>query len=98
MVGVATAAANPDLTVYEKSIETYENSMWIEFKSVIVAMLASILFGYIYELFSRKCVLITSFCLLCIGMVLPFLDIFDESYEVLVWSRITVCVLVQAIL
>ena len=70
--------------------------MWIEFKAVIVAMLASILFGYIYEIFSRSCVLITCFLLLCIGMVLPFT--MDHSYELIVWSRIMVCVLVQAIL
>ena len=72
--------------------------MWIEFKAVIVAMLASILFGYIYELFSRSCVLITCFMLLCIGMALPFLPFAEGELEVIVWSRIMVCVLVQAIL
>lgn len=72
--------------------------MWIEFKAVLVAIFASILFGYIYEICSRKCVLITCFVFLCIGMVLPFLDRFKQEKDVIVWSRIIVCVLVQAIL
>ena len=72
MLGVHTSSGNPGASAYEKAIETYEISMWIEFKSVCVAMVASFFFGYIYEIFSRKCVLLTCFLLLCIGMVLPF--------------------------
>ena len=61
-------------------------------------MISSIIFGYLYEIFSRKCILITCFILLCIGMVLPFFEAFEDNMGVIVWSRIIVCVLVQAIL
>ena len=98
MLGVETSKANPDASAHDKAIETYELSMWIEFKAVLVAMFASILFGYIYELFSKKCVLITCFVGLCIGMSLPFIEKFSENDDVIVWSRIIVCVLVQAII
>ena len=98
MLGVHTSTLHPDASAYEKAIDTYEISMWIEFKSVCVALVASLFFGYIYEIFSRKCMLITCFLLLCIGMVLPFIGPLEAEKEVIVWSRIIVCVLVQAIL
>ena len=80
------------------AIHTYEKQMRIEFKTLLVVMISSIIFGYLYEIFSRKCILITCFILLCIGMVLPFFEAFDGNTDVIVWSRIIVCVLVQAIL
>ena len=64
-------------------------------------MIASFAFGYLYEACSRKCVLISSFVLLAMGMALPFIPALrtgEFAGRVLTVSRIVVGTLVQAII
>ena len=61
-----------------------------------MAMVSSLIFGWLYEAFTRRCVLITTFILLAVSMSLPYgVELGDYSITL---TRISVCVLVQAIL
>lgn len=65
-----------DLTPHEKAIDTFTQAQIIELKAVLFGLIFSLLFGFMYEIFSRKCVLMFCFTLLAIGMALPFMPAF----------------------
>lgn len=70
--------------------------MKVEAEAVVFALFGSLFFGVLYEIFSRKCVLITCFIILGLSMALPYaVELGDYSTTI---TRIAVCVLVQAIL
>ena len=89
--------ANPDATPKEVAINVYRHSMLIELASVLVALFFAFVFGYLYEIWSRRSVLTLSFVLLGISMLQPSLG-WVESQVMFALSRITSCVLVQAIM
>ena len=60
-------------------------------------MVASLIFGWLYEAYSRKCVLITSFILLSVSMSVTFWSD-EDNVKTIKYCRISVCILVQAIL
>ena len=62
---------SPDATPAEKAILVYKHAMLIECYAVGVALVFSVIFGYLYEAWSRKAVLIMSFELLGVSMILP---------------------------
>ena len=63
------AAEHPDATPAEQAINVYKHTIKIEFYSVFVAMLFSFVFGYLYEVWSRRAVLILCFGLLGVFML-----------------------------
>ena len=100
-LGKYSREKNPEWTAAERAVDVYKQAQIIEFKAVIVAMVASFAFGYLYEACSRKCVLISSFVLLAMGMALPFIPALrtgEFAARVLTVSRIVVGTLVQAII
>ena len=72
--------------------------MWIEFQAVLCAMFASLIFGYLYEIFKRSVILGISFFLLCFAMTMPFIPGWEEKEGILMFSRILTTVMVQTIL
>ena len=73
--------------------------MRIELKTVFVAILFSVFFGLMYEITAKRAyVLYACFILLAIAMALPFIHKFEHSEQVILWSRIAVFTLVQAII
>ena len=92
-----TADENPDWTAAHKAIYVYKYTMLIEFMAVAVALFFALFFGYLYEVWSRRAVLILSFFLLFLSMIQPILG-WLEGQVMFAISRIASCVLVQAIM
>ena len=63
------ADEHPDWTATQKAIHVYKHTMLIEFMAVAVALVFALFFGYLYEVWSRRAVLILSFVLLGISMI-----------------------------
>lgn len=96
MLGLIEDKKDPDASAHDKAIHTYKETMKIEAQAVLLAMISSLIFGWLYEAFTRRCVLITCFVLLAVSMSLPYaVELGDYSITI---TRVTVCVLVQAIL
>lgn len=64
-----------NLTPQEKSVVVYKAALEVEIITMCISILASVLFGYLYEIWSRKKVLTLLTILLAGGMLLPALDI-----------------------
>ena len=60
---------HPDWTAAQMAIHVYKHTMMIEFAAVAVALIFALFFGYLYEVWSRRAVLILSFVLLGISML-----------------------------
>ena len=84
---------HPDFTAEQKAIHVYKHTMLIEFIAVAVSLVFALVFGYLYEVWSRKAVLILSFILLGISMIQPSLG-WVEGQIMFAISRIASCVLV----
>ena len=69
MLFAQEAELNPGATPEEKAIAVYKHTIMIEFFSVVVALVFALIFGYLYEVWSRQAVLVLSFVLLGISMV-----------------------------
>ena len=90
--------ADPTKTPGEWSLIVYKKMLVIELITMAFSILFSIIFGYMYEIWSRKKVLTIAFILLAIGMVLPESGLVDENGDLYIFSRIMTCVLAQAIM
>ena len=71
MLFAHSAEENPNATPAEQAVEVYKHAMVIEIYAVAVALVFTIFFGYLYEVWSRKAVLTLSFLLLGLSMFLP---------------------------
>lgn len=89
---------NPELSIEETSIVVYKEMLVIEMITMGFSIFFTVLFGYMYEVWSRKKVLFISFILLAVGMVLPESGIVDEDSRMYSVGRIVTCVLAQAIM
>ena len=89
---------NPELSIEETSIVVYKEMLVIEMITMGFSIFFTVLFGYMYEVWSRKKVLFLSFIILAIGMVLPESGIVDEDSRMYSVGRIVTCVLAQAIM
>ena len=63
------ADEHPDFTAAQQAIHVYKHTMLIEFAAVAVSLAFALFFGYLYEVWSRRSVLILSFVLLGISML-----------------------------
>ena len=84
---------HPDFTAAQKAIHVYKHTMLIEFIAVAVSLVFALVFGYLYEVWSRRAVLILSFVLLGVSMIQPSLG-WIEGQVMFAISRIASCVLV----
>lgn len=80
-------------TPEERSIEVYKDMLVIEVITMGFSIFFSILFGYMYEIWSRKKVLMISFVLLAIGMFVPESGIIDKSGDLYIFGRIVTAVI-----
>ena len=71
--------ADPTKTPGEWSIVVYKQMLIIELITMGIGMFFSLLFGYLYEIWSRKKVLTLAFVLLAIGMIIPESGLMEES-------------------
>ena len=80
------------LTIEEKSIEVYKDMLVIEVITMGISILISIIFGYLYEIWSRKKVLSLSFILLAVGVVLPESGFIEKDGPMYLYGRIATAV------
>ena len=76
----------------------YKAALEVEIITMGISIFASIFFGYLYEVWSRKKVLTLLTILLAGGMVLPALDLTDEKSTIMIWSRVITGVIANAIM
>ena len=95
-IGLKEEKLNPNRTAHEKATQTYKELMKVEAYAVLMTLVSSLLFGWVYEAFKRSRVLIICFILLGVSMAVPYtVELGDYSTTI---TRICVCVLTQAIL
>ena len=83
----------PDgLTVEEEAILVYEDLLKIEILTMVLSAFFGLIFGYLYEVWSRKKVLYVSFVLLAFGMILPEVRIIDKHSKAYQFGRILTAV------
>ena len=89
----------PDgLTVEEEAILVYEDLLKIEILTMVLSAFFGLIFGYLYEVWSRKKVLYVSFVLLAFGMILPEVRIIDKHSNAYQFGRILTAVFSQVIM
>lgn len=85
---------SPDASPQEKAIAVFKKTLTFEFITSGVSVVIAFVFGYLYEAWSRKAVLITIFVLLALTMWLPGLEWQDNTELVLALTRVSSAVLV----